>query len=305
MEQALSDRLRKSAQIRVLLAEPVQPVQAISIEGEPSRGAVNARVTLVEFTDFECPACAAMQPVLDEVLKSYGDRVRFVVRNYPLPKHSHARKAAEAADAAKAQGKFFEYTALLFKRQSALDVASLKKYATELGLERARFDAELDGGKYAGEVRQDIDDGLLYGVEGTPTIFVNGVRLREPTAEALRAAIERALGGTPQSPKFAAVPRYTSINDAFQPLGSSTYHALQTKVQKRFSDGLSFLVSYTLSKTLTNTGLSGFAAFNGGARPPPRIRGAIEAAFIRRIRPDYKSFQSATAATLITRTARR
>jgi protein-disulfide isomerase len=201
LEQTLSGRLRKTAQIQVFLTEPPQPVQAISIEGEPSRGAVNARVTLVEFTDFECPDCAAMHPVLDEVLKSYADRVRLVVRNYPLPKHSHAQKAAEAADAANAQGKFFEYTALLFKRQSALDVASLKKYATELGLVRTRFDAELDGGKYADEVRQDIDDGLLYGVEGTPTIFVNGVRLREPTAEALRAAIERALGGTPRSPK--------------------------------------------------------------------------------------------------------
>ena len=206
LEQALSERLRKTAQIQVFLTEPAQPVQAIGIEGEPSRGAANARVTIVEFTDFECPTCAAMQPVLEDVLRPYGDRVRLVVRNYPLPKHSHAQKAAEAAEAAYAQGKFFEYAALLLKRQSALDVASLKKYATELGLVRARFDAELDGGKYADEVKQDIDDGLMYGVESTPTIFVNGVMLKELTAEALRAAIDRGLGGTTQAPEYAEGP---------------------------------------------------------------------------------------------------
>lgn len=198
LELAFSDRLRKGAQIRVLLTEPVQPAQTISIEGAASRGDVNARVTLVEFTDFECPACAAMQPVLEEVLTSFGTRVRFVVRNYPLSKHAHARKAAEAAEAAHAQGKFFEYTALLFKRQSALDTPSLKKYAGELGLDQARFDAELDGDKYAAKVKRDMDEGAIYGVEGTPTIFINGVKLKELTAAGLHAAIDQALAGSTQ-----------------------------------------------------------------------------------------------------------
>jgi protein-disulfide isomerase len=201
LERAFSDRLRQGAQIRVLLAEPVLPAQMISITGAASRGDVNARVTLVEFTDFECPACAAMQPVLEEVLKSFGNRVRFVVRNYPLTKHPHARKAAEAAEAANAQGKYFEYTSLLFKRQSALDPPSLKKYASELGLDRARFDAELDGDKYAALVKHDMDDAVIYGVEGTPTIFINGVKLREMTAAGLQAAIDRAFGGSTQPPQ--------------------------------------------------------------------------------------------------------
>jgi protein-disulfide isomerase len=195
LEQALSDRLRKPAQIQVFLTEPVQPVQTVGIEGHPSRGDVNARVTLVEFTDFECPSCAAMQPVLDEVLKSYGDRVRFVVRNFPLTKHAHARKAAEAANAAQAQGKFFEYTSLLFKRQNALDVPSLKKYATEVGLDRVKFDAALDGGTYAAAVRRDLDDGGIFGIDSTPTIFINGVELLDVSAEGLRAAIDKALAG--------------------------------------------------------------------------------------------------------------
>jgi protein-disulfide isomerase len=145
-----------------------------------------------------------MEPILDEVLKSYGTKVKLVVRDFPLNMHANARKAAEAANAAHAQGKFFEYTALLFKRQNALDVPSLKKYASELGLDRARFDAALDGGKYAAEVRHDIEDGEIYGIDSTPAIFVNGIALREMSMEALRALIDRGLAGANSSPKVSA-----------------------------------------------------------------------------------------------------
>ena len=109
--------------------------------------------------------------------------------------HANARKAAEAANAANAQGKYFEYVALLFKRQDALDVASLKKYASEVGLNRARFDAALDSGKYAAEIRHDIDDGQLYGIDRTPAIFVNGVALTEMSIAALRSLVDRGLAG--------------------------------------------------------------------------------------------------------------
>ena len=192
LERELSGRLRKSADIRWLINEPPQPVQNISADDDPARGAATAPVTIVEFTDFQCPACAAMHPVLEEVLKSYGDKVRFVVRDFPLSQHEWARKAAEAANAANAQGKFFEYAALLFQRQKALDVPSLKKYASELGLDRARFDAALDRGTYAAEVKHDVEDGEMYGVGSTPTIFINGVQLRVLSAEGLREAIDRA-----------------------------------------------------------------------------------------------------------------
>jgi protein-disulfide isomerase len=193
LEQALSQQLRAGAQIRLLISEPPLPVQVISVDDDPVRGDANAAVTIVEFTDFQCPSCAAMQPILDETLKSYSGKVRLVVRDFPLTMHGNARKAAEAANAANEQGKFFEYTALLFKRQSALDVASLKKYASELGLDRARFDAALDSGKYAAEIKHDIADGELYGVDSTPAIFVNGIALTEMSVEALRAAIDRGL----------------------------------------------------------------------------------------------------------------
>jgi protein-disulfide isomerase len=193
LEQELSDRLRKGANIRMLLTEPEPPVQAISVDDDPSRGDASAPVTVVVFTDFQCPSCAATHPIIDEVLKSYGNSVRLVVRDFPLSRHVNARKAAEAANAAHAQGKFFEYAALLFKRQDALDVGSLKKYATEVGLNRAVFDAALDSGKYASEVSNDLRQGELYGIDSTPTIFVNGVALSGLGPDFLRAAIDRAL----------------------------------------------------------------------------------------------------------------
>lgn len=195
LEKELSTRLRAGADIRVLISAPPLPLQSISADDDPVRGNATAAVTIVEFTDFQCPACAAMQPIIDEVMKTYGTRVKLVVRDFPLAMHANARKAAEAANAANAQGKFFEYTDLLFKRQDALDVASLKKYATELGLNRVQFDAALDSGKYAGEIRHDIDDGQLYGIDSTPALFVNGMAVTEMSSEALRAAIERALAG--------------------------------------------------------------------------------------------------------------
>jgi protein-disulfide isomerase len=193
-EKDLSAKLRKGADIRWLISEPLQLVQNISVDDDPSRGEATAPVTIVEFTDFQCPACAAMHPVLEEVLKSYGNKVRFVVRDFPLNQHEWARKAAEAANAANAQGKFFEYIAVLFKNQKALDVPNLKKYASQVGLDRARFDAALDRGTYAAEVQKDVEEGEMYGVGSTPTIFVNGVQLKILSADGLKAAIDNAAG---------------------------------------------------------------------------------------------------------------
>ncbi|MGI8917624.1 MAG: DsbA family protein [Pyrinomonadaceae bacterium] len=201
LERELNERLRRAATVRLLIDEPLAAAQLISVDNDPSRGAATAPVTIVEFTDFQCPACAAMHPIIEEVLKSYGDKVRLVMRDFPLAIHPHARKAAEAANAAHAQGKFFEYASLLFKRQDSLDPVSLKKYATELGLDRTRFDAELDNGTYAAEVQHDLVDGENYGVDQTPTIFVNGVVLGTLSPDALRAAIDRAL-----SPAAARAP---------------------------------------------------------------------------------------------------
>jgi protein-disulfide isomerase len=194
LEIALSERLRNEANFKVLLPEPKPPVQMISRDDDPARGDKNAAVTIIEFTDFQCPACGALYPIIEEVLRGYGNSVHFVVRDFPLAMHADSRKAAEAANAAHAQGKFFEYIALLFKNQKALDTDSLKKYAGSLGLDQKRFDMELDSGMYAAEVQHDVEDGESYGMHGTPTIFVNGINVKELSAEGLRAAIDGAMG---------------------------------------------------------------------------------------------------------------
>ncbi len=193
LERALNDKLRAGASVRMMLTEPEQPVLAVRTDDDPSRGEATAPVSVVVFTDFQCPSCAANHPLIEAAIATYGKKVRLVIRDFPLEMHENARKAAEAANAAHAQGKFFEYAELLFKNQKALDVASLKKYATELGLNRARFDAALDGGQYAAEVAHDVADGEMYGIRFTPSVFVNGVLVRNLSDETLRAAIDRAL----------------------------------------------------------------------------------------------------------------
>lgn len=201
LEQSLAERLRSTAQIRIMIPEPAGYAQKISTDDDPSRGPVSAPVTVVMFTDFQCPACAATHPALEQVLKQYGTRVRLVVRDFPLDQHQWARKAAEAANAANAQGKFFEYIAILYKNQQALDVPSLKKYASDLGLDRARFDADLDSGKYAAEVAHDVADGKSYSIGATPTIFINGVRLLDLDDRSIKAALDRAFERAGQKPQ--------------------------------------------------------------------------------------------------------
>src|SRR2546423_570679 len=160
------------------------------------KGNPNAAVTIIEFTDYQCPTCGRTAPILEDLMKEYGDRVRLVARDFPLEMHKNAEKAAEAAEAAREQGKYWEYTAILFKNQEALEVPKLKEYATQVGLDRAKFDQALDTGKFYDKVQRDLREGEKLGITGTPTIFLNGKRLRERTAESLKAAIEAALKAT-------------------------------------------------------------------------------------------------------------
>jgi protein-disulfide isomerase len=193
---AFVDQLRKSATLEVNLRAPEAPVLQISTDDQPSKGNPTAPVTLIEFTDFQCPSCALAQPVLDRLTAEYGNRLRLVVRDFPLEQHEFARKAAEAAEAARAQGKYWEYAALLFTNQKALGVDKLKEYATRVGLDRAKFDTMLDSGQFADKVQRDYQDGMLLGVGSTPTFFVNGRIANDRSYEGLKAAIERALAET-------------------------------------------------------------------------------------------------------------
>ncbi len=194
LESALRERLFKKYNAKFLIKEISPIVQNISTDRQPSRGNANAPVTIVMFTDFQCPACAAVHPVLQEVLKSYADKIRFVVREFPLTQiHENAFQAALAANAANAQGKFFEYVEILYQNQAKLDDEWLIQYASRLGLDLKRFEADLKSKRFAPDVERDLADGKTYGITGTPTIYVNGVKIRAFSAENVKRAIERAL----------------------------------------------------------------------------------------------------------------
>ncbi|HJQ24124.1 MAG TPA: thioredoxin domain-containing protein [Blastocatellia bacterium] len=195
-ENDFAATLRKTATVESYIRPPESPLIKIAIDDQPMKGNPEATVTIVEFTDFQCPTCGRTAPILDDLMKEYGSRVRLVVRDFPLDMHPNAEKAAEAAEAAREQGKYWEYIAILFKNQEALQVPKLKEYATQVGLDRARFDQALDSGKFYEKVARDLREGEKLGVGGTPTIFINGRRIRERTPEALKAAIEAALKST-------------------------------------------------------------------------------------------------------------
>lgn len=188
-----AQQLRRTASIQTFLTRPEPPVYNIAIDDQPSLGSPTAPVTIVEFTDYQCPSCASTHPLIEKLLKEYDGKVRLVVRDFPLEYHANAYKAAEAAEAAREQGKYWEYITLLLGNQSKLDVAALKQYAGQLALDRQKFDAALDSGKFADKVQRDIRDGLRLGVDATPTFFINGRKVPVPTADTLKAAIETAL----------------------------------------------------------------------------------------------------------------
>lgn len=157
-------------------------------------GPANAKVTVVEFSDFQCPYCTRAAAVTKEVKEKYGDKVRFVFRQFPLSFHKEAHLAAQASLAAGAQGKFWEYHDILFENQKALERASLEKYAEQLGLDMAAFKKALDEGTYKDEVDADIELGNKIAVSGTPTMFINGARAQNATDFAsVSAQIEAAM----------------------------------------------------------------------------------------------------------------
>jgi protein-disulfide isomerase len=188
-----AERLRAAAAPQIFLRAPEPPVYEIATDDQPSKGSPTAPVTVVEFTDFQCPSCKEQAPVIERIAREYGERVRVVVRDYPLSMHANAFRAAEAAEAARAQGKYWEYTALLYANQDALEDAKLKEYALRAGLDVAKFEADLTSGRHAERVRRDQADGNRVGVTGTPTLFVNGRPVEDRTYEALKAAIDAAL----------------------------------------------------------------------------------------------------------------
>lgn len=192
-QAAFAETLRKAAVFELLLPQPVPPTYKIDIAGRPIKGSQAAPVTVVEFINLQCNTCAVTQGLLYRLVDEYKGRVKLVALHFPLSQHEHAARAAEAVEAAGEQGKLWEYMDLLLNNQSALSVDDLKKHAGTLGLDRRKFDAALDSGRFEELVQKHIAEGAKTGVTATPFLFVNGVRASGSSYEALKAAIEEAL----------------------------------------------------------------------------------------------------------------
>jgi protein-disulfide isomerase len=164
----------KSLEEKYKVVITLEPLRVEVAATGPAVGPANAPVTIVEFTDFQCPFCSRVIPTLEEVRAKYGDKVRLVVRQFPLNIHPNARKAAEASLCANEQGKFRELHDAMFRNQQELAVNLLKSKAAELGMNAEQFNACLDSGKYAGQVEADVRAGEAVGVTGTPALFING-----------------------------------------------------------------------------------------------------------------------------------
>ncbi len=169
--QRYVDSLKLKTPVRVMLEPPRQQVSAAN---GPSKGASGAPILLIEFSDFQCPFCLRAHATVDQVLKTYGDKIRFVYRHYPLPTHPNAKPAAEASACAADQGKFWPYHDRLFEQQTKLSDSDLKQHAADLGLDAAKFNSCVDTHKFRALVDADTKDGEEAGVNGTPAFFING-----------------------------------------------------------------------------------------------------------------------------------
>ncbi len=157
-----------------------------------------AKVTLVEFGDYQCPACGAAYPILKKILSEYNQQITFVFRNYPLPMHKNAQVAANAAEAAAAQGKFWEMHDKLYENQKSWEASGSASdvftgFAKDLSLDTAKFQKAIDAGDYDAIIKTDQDDGTALGVNSTPTLYLNGKTLAGYSYDEIKKAIDDAL----------------------------------------------------------------------------------------------------------------
>jgi len=175
--------------------EIVKLTLAVNSGRDHIQGPTSAVATLIEYGDYKCPYCGQAYPIIKEIQKHLGNKLRFVFRNFPLTEiHPHAQHAAEAAEAAAAQNKFWEMHDHLYEHQQALDDDHLEKYAAKIGLDLARFNNDMSTHAHVGRIREDFLSGIHSGVNGTPTFYINGIRYNdswdlETLLETLRSAI--------------------------------------------------------------------------------------------------------------------
>ena len=194
LEDALQAKLFHDYAVKYA-TPPLDPqVLFVSADDDPSLGPATAKATVVAFVDFQCSACAAFSPLMKQVVSEFGSNVRLVIRDFPLTEiHEHAMNAALAGYAARQQNKFFELTDVMYRNQDALDDVSLVKHAASVGLNVEQFQRDMKNAAAASEVNKDIVDGKALGVNGTPAVFVNGIRLQRLSTARLRNLIQNAL----------------------------------------------------------------------------------------------------------------
>ncbi len=166
---------------------------AIISRGGVATGSATPKVTLTEFSDFFCPACHAANPTVDQIIQKDGNQVKFVYRHFPLPQHPLAFKAAQAAEAANLQDKFWIYRDKLFDLQDSLTDASFEQIAKDLGLDVNKFKADMDSTEVIKKVQLDADDAKKLNLPGTPSFFVNGEKIEFATYADLVKAVEDKL----------------------------------------------------------------------------------------------------------------
>jgi protein-disulfide isomerase len=200
IRQALLVSLRRKTDIHIALPPTEPPILTVSVDDDPSIGPVDAPITIVEFSDFQCPYCQKSVGILKELRHLYGEKIRMVYRDYPGPNHPYASQAAEAAQCAGEQRKYWEYHDILFDRQTPGKGWDFPALATELGLQPDTFATCLNTGRYREEVAKDLQDGFTLGITSTPTFFINGRPLvgANPLAE-FQAVIDRLLTQQPSS----------------------------------------------------------------------------------------------------------
>jgi len=172
VQQAYIQGLRAKYKVQILL-EP--PRVVVAVDDDPFLGPADAPITIVEFSDYQCPYCSRAESVVKQVLDKYKGKVKFVYRDFPLSFHPFAAKASEASQCANDQGKFWEYHDALYADQSKLSVADLEATAGRLGLNAEKFKSCMDSGKHAAEVKKDMEDAAKVGVNSTPSFFINGI----------------------------------------------------------------------------------------------------------------------------------
>jgi protein-disulfide isomerase len=199
--EAFVESLRSRGQVVVRLSPPPAIRVEVSTDGAPVRGAADAPVTIVEFSDFECPFCKQTRPTLKQLLERYPGKVRLAYRDFPLDSiHPQARRAAEAARCAHDQGKFWEYHDVLFTQSPQLALEDLRRYAGQVGLDVTKFDGCLAAGVHKAAVQRDLDEGNRLGVTGTPAFFINGRTLTgAQPLEAFARLIDQELAGVAAS----------------------------------------------------------------------------------------------------------